>query len=212
MVRAILDGRKTMTRRIVKPQPVIEVKTIYTAKDGCFEITRGGARRHIFTTPFRPGQTLWVRETFKDVSAFLGWDKVGGKCPEGCGAITYRADGEIRQYSILLKEPERLNLSDIPAAEKLSWKPSIHMPRWASRITLEVTGVRVERVQEISDSDVHAEGIPDSLVEEWRRWLHPNDAPGHAFGVFWDLLNAKRGYLWGSNPWVWIVEFKRVTG
>ena len=103
------------------------------------------------------------------------------------------------------------------------WRPSIHMPRWASGITLEITGVRVEQVQDISIDDAYAEGITEEqAVECW--YDGPN--PDFAFSVLWDSINAKRGYPWSAdelpdnwpegkplygNPWVWVVEFKRVN-
>ena len=89
-----------------------------------------------------------------------------------------------------------------PQFEGCRWKPSIHMPKWAARIWLEVTGVRVERVQDISEEDAIAEGIPRGAVQYC----------GHAIRLFrdlWDSINAKRGYPWEVNPWVWVVEFKR---
>jgi len=88
------------------------------------------------------------------------------------------------------------------------WKPSIHMPRWASRITLEVTGVRVERVQAITEADAEAEGIafmrdiPDADETLTAKVL---------FEILWESINAKRGYGWDVNPWVWVVEFRRVA-
>lgn len=99
------------------------------------------------------------------------------------------------------------------------WKPSIHMPRWASRITLEVTDVRVERVQDISEQDALAEGV-DMETEHGSLCINIEDASyssnlvyGSAiktvFRKLWDSINLKRGYGWDINPWVWVVEFKR---
>lgn len=87
------------------------------------------------------------------------------------------------------------------------WKPSIHMPRWASRITLEVAGVRVERVQDITDADALAEGCIGK-----RQLMHVETEATHrsSFSVLWDSINAARGYSWASNPWVWVVAFRRV--
>ena len=90
--------------------------------------------------------------------------------------------------------------------------PSIHMPRWASRITLEVTDVRVERVQDIGKDgsiarDILAEGIPQSAIDIQHKWFHPDDSPAIAFSQLWDSTNAKRGFDWESNPWVWVVGF-----
>jgi len=93
-------------------------------------------------------------------------------------------------------------------AESKNWIPSIFMPRWASRLTLEVTGVRVERVQDISEEDAETEGVEPPM-------LHPDDPANldvarGAFADLWDAINAKRGYGWASNPWVWVVTFTRV--
>ena len=167
MVRAILDGRKTMTRRVVKKQHIPFVANIL----GGF---LDGNWKH---NPFpygRPGDRLWVRETFS----------------YGANGYYFRSD---------VKQPETV---------KYAWKPSIHMPRVASRITLEVTGVRVERVQEITEDDAKAEGC-DPLVESdgsvtcGRRKT--------VFAKLWDSINSKRGFGWDKNPWVWVIEFKKIN-
>lgn len=95
------------------------------------------------------------------------------------------------------------NLQDY---EKLTWKPSIHMPRWASRITLEVTGVRVERVRDITEDDARAEGANQDPIDG------PEQGGSYKLGFWdiWDSINAKRGFGWEVNPWVWVYEFKRV--
>ena len=89
------------------------------------------------------------------------------------------------------------------------WKPSIHMPRWACRLVLEVTAIRVERLQEISESDAFAEGIRS--FQEARGVLRDDWHPRKAYAELWDSLNAKRGFGWAVNPWVWVIEFKRTT-
>lgn len=173
MVRAILDGRKTQTRRVVtNARP-------YTATDNGIDIlwATGSLR-----CPYgQPGDRLWVRETW---------------ClrPEGYG---YRADNN-------------------PDNNPLKWGPSIHMPRWASRITLEVTGVRVERVQDISEEDARAEGIRATRLSHGSVVYHTDSYPtpniyGSAqerFVNLWHSINTPRGYPWESNPWVWVVAFK----
>lgn len=85
--------------------------------------------------------------------------------------------------------------------------PSIHMPRWASRLTLEITGARVERVQEIGEADAKAEGIRDLLTRPDTVTVKPATA---CFIRLWDSINATRSFGWDANPWVWVVEFKRV--
>ena len=125
-----------------------------------------------------PGDRLWVRETFYS----------NGMC-KNTMSCHYRAT-----YNGLFT----------PDTVPWKWTPSIFMPRWASRITLEITGVRVERVQDISEEDARAEGIPDEYRAGHRIYYRPR------FKTLWDSINAKRGFGWDSNPWVWVVEFKRV--
>lgn len=183
MVKAILDGRKTQTRRILKPQP----KGVVVSKpnfDGLFSEANDPVTRYFACHHGQPGDKLWVRETRADT------------CAEGVSKIPwYRADylghGEID-----------------PPPGGIKWKPSIFMPRWASRITLEIVSVRVEKVQEIRCEDALAEGV--SLEGE----LFPNvDSAWKAhkrFRFLWDSINAKRGYGWEKNPWVWAIEFKKL--
>jgi hypothetical protein len=93
------------------------------------------------------------------------------------------------------------------------WKPSIFCKRIHSRITLEITEVRVQRLHEIGKDgrhakDVLAEGITDAQIEHWRKWLHPDDAPAHTYGVLWNSINGVGS--WDNNPWVWAITFKRL--
>lgn len=164
MVRAILEGEKTQTRRIAR----LNASGRVAWKGHNWHCDDPESR---LACPYgQPGDRLWVRETWADTMS---------DPPEA----VYRADGE-RHPSSFLK-----------------WKPSIFMPRWASRITLEVTGVRVERLQEISKADVIAEGI-DGLSDIHAGWHQP-------YAQLWDSINAKRA-PWSSNPLVWVIEFKRV--
>ena len=98
--------------------------------------------------------------------------------------------------------------------DSLKWRPSIHMPRWASRITLEVLSVRVERVQDISEEEAKAEGCVNDVKLLYGQMAGPIDYIGlyatERFETLWDSINAKRGYSWDLNPWVWCVDFKRV--
>lgn len=167
MVRAILSGIKTQTRRVLKPQPS------FVNQCGIPFYPDGKGPVDYRDCPYgQPGDRLWVRET---------WMK-----PEG-GALDYRAKWTPRD--------ER----KMPVHEK--WRPSIFMPRWASRITLGITDVRVERLQMITDSDSLAEGaghLYDAEVE----------CPRAGFARLWDSINAKRGCGWNTNPWVWVVKFE----
>ena len=199
MVQAILDGRKTQTRRVIKPQPVKDdtfegpywYEPTVVNKDG--ELGPGKPVFGISSTdgewgiksPYQPGDILWVRETFCEVPYEHNHVPIKG------GYITipkyaYKADSE-RDYTGI-------------------WKPSIHMPREAARIFLRVKTVRVERLQDITEEDAIAEGMSKTLVDG----VVFISAKGN-FHVFWDSLNIKRGYGWNTNPWVWVIEFERIN-
>lgn len=167
MVRAILDGRKTQTRRVVK-------------FDWC-----GSANGLLHQASFDPaykcpygkvGDRLWVRET---------WAKLLS------GRIWYRADGH--------------SINDG------GWRPSIHMPRWASRITLEITGVWVERLQAIGQNDAFREGVRRAADGRWFNYAPDGPTHNSARGSFislWESINGPGS--WDANPWVWVIEFKRI--
>lgn len=200
MVRAILEGRKTQTRRVVKPQPEWVVdgkpllpKTVHVLKGNDIVAIDGPednpAKKFCQRIPCPygvPGDRLWVRETW-------------GSCTtNGTVCSGYRAD--------VAHRPE------IEAGVD-RWRPSIHMPRWASRLLLEVKAVRVERLREISQDDAQREGMRGPLIDpELDRIVNQiGRTPRECFGFLWDSINAKRGHSWESNPWVWVVEFERVT-
>ena len=186
MVRAILDGRKTQTRRVVKPQPPHDFGPWNNAT------TRSGGNED-FGCPFgRLGDRLWVRETFfiDDYRYFRCALPKNRPSDVDYRNYYFRADGECCEQ--------------VPECECASvgspWKPSIHMPRWACRLLLDVKSVRVERLQEINGIDALAEGITrEDGVAPWR-----------LFKRLWDSINEKRGYGWGTNPWVWVIEFQFV--
>jgi hypothetical protein len=200
MVRALLDGSKTQTRRIVKP---------FEARPSAADLPDDVAYLPDFTCyrstcPYgQPGDRLWVRET---------WANVGTMDP---GLTVYRAD-----YPACVPK----EYQNVPPAESITWKPSIHMFRKASRITLEVTGVRVERLQDISEADAVAEGV--RISSQARRSdtcygiyecqmpdgkTHFNDSSYDLYRILWEQINGREGPTsWAANPWVWVVEFKRV--
>ncbi|HDR9277157.1 TPA: hypothetical protein QDB24_005294 [Burkholderia vietnamiensis] len=197
MVRAILEGRKTQTRRVVKPAGAHHLFQ-FRGKDearGADEPTGEWAwcsaehvvSDHIHCPYGKPGDRLWVRETH------LAWWKLDEANPAGPRVFShvaaYAADGY-----------------ELESGEK--WIPSIHMLRAASRITLEITGVRVERLQAISWNDAIAEGIKDPRRAAVR--IDPIDGTVAQFRQLWDGLNAARGQGWDANPWVWVIEFRRI--
>lgn len=232
MVRAILEGRKTMTRRVVKPQPDTSLTFGDTLKMWTYD-PHGKpwmalAWRDTFTFPGedlagaaffpygQPGDLLWVRETFALFGDAGGrWFKAG--IPKyNCGKPTGWVDF-----------PYKLDSTFDPPSD-LKWRPSIFMPRWASRLTLRVTNVRVERLQDISEDDAKAEGIdhnwlgsiescPEEYQDEWCNYLASIDgfpcySAQESFMTLWQSINAKRpGCAWDDNPWVWVVEFERVN-
>lgn len=207
MVRAILDGRKTQTRRVMNPQPVPDphatgkhwwecaaVRSMVEVEDW-MQDPRDPSQCYFFCPYGRPSDRLWVREA---------WRCHGGREYEyqrNRNAVIYRADDDgSTRY-------DRTH----------DWRNALFMPRWASRLLLEVVSVRVERVQEITPHDVIDEGFDDpSWWREFRnsdgRELIREDSALIAFEDTWNDLNAKRGYGWASNPWVWVIEFRRVEG
>lgn len=202
LISKILDGAKTQTRRVIKPQPDKHT-IIYIHDIGARE------KRLALKCPYgQVGDRLWVREKA------LYWD--GGAA--GISSVVYTDDPEISQ---LLEDNNRLlmarTLSNIEAGEnvvgKWVWKPSIHMYREDSRITLEITGIRVERLQEITVDGCVAEGYPLGEIIDSLNLKQLEIAIAMRIGWYrtlWDSLNAKRGYSWESNPWVWVIEFKKV--
>lgn len=177
MVRALLDGRKTQTRRIVKPQPRYDIVQC-EGGIGFYEKTPNptSSGYSVFGCPYGvPGDRLWVRETWRP-------SQVDGVAwyAETCGDESHHR-----------------------------WRPSIHMPRWASRITLEITGVRVERVQSISREDAIAEGCDEESLGS-QHCIDGMPAPCVWYMDLWNSLNAARGFGWDANPWCWVLEFRRV--
>ena len=170
MVRAILEGRKTQTRRVIKNK---EFQDWVNMKFSDEFIKNPENLWHKLGPYGQPGDRLWVRETW---------------CLSGKpGIALYRADQQ---------------------CEVAQWKPSIHMPRWASRISLEIVNIRGERLQEITADECIREGILRSdlpTVEEradYDKWQ---------FSQLWDSINLVRGFGWAANPWIWVIEFKPIN-
>ena len=209
MVRAILEGKKTQTRRTVKGWPNAGTSEwqLLGFSDGVAAFRSAGERIEI-KAPYSVGTRLWVRET---------WG-VGTRPDPGDGwvdGIEYRADVEYiadpsRDFLRLhrVETPPGVYLGDI----RPGWRPSIHMPRWASRISLLVTDVRCQRLQDITEEDARAEG-----AEPWPFDPEQPMTSGElgaacpyrgGFAVLWDDINTDRGFTWYSNPWVWAYTFE----
>ena len=208
MVRAILEGRKTQTRRVIKG---LGSKL---GDEYCTELRNGEIVETATLCPYgTAGDYLWVRETWRLASV---------------NASILDAQFWTVQFknfaALPHPQPKRELFAPLAAKDTFTpgrtgiefgkWRPSIFLPRWASRITIEVMSVRVERVQDISERDAIAEGI-----DEWEEMFRcgPDNNPCWtrdavaAYRWLWDSINAKRGYGWDVNPWVWVIEFKQVT-
>ena len=216
MVRAILAGNKTQTRRALKIQPldVLPMNGDLTGKEWIGLKQKDPPKGLMFKCKYgEPGDRLWVRETHY---LFGQWGKNGvsksGK--QKWKFVTYREQGA--------KYQEEPPASVCKLKEHIGWfkRPSIHMPRWASRINLEIIGIRVERLQDISEEDARAEGasrtlwyFPNPKDEDSGINLHPYGLQisyRSGFATLWDSINTERGFGWNVNPWVWVVEFRRV--
>lgn len=196
MVNAILQGRKTQTRRVVASKFLGECVCQSVGpplSSGCkYQCEPGHPFQHppaAESCPHgKPGDRLWVREN---------WTRA--ECDNGNELIVYQADRTVSDVYQLGDGPKSLNgfldwRWNDETNGRLKWRPSIFMPRWASRITLELTAVRVERLLEISEEDKLAEGAT-------------HETP---FGTVWRKINTKPGIRWDDNPWVWVESFKRI--
>ena len=196
LVHAILEGKKTQTRRLVAmPRKRDSFVMLdhgkgfwpYQSDDGESEVCSDGCE-HRYSSPFgMPGDRLYVRETWQHANFPLG--------PYSDGTpVFYRAD--------YLDDPHGPDGEKSPEGKYRHWSPAIHMPKAAARIWLEVTGVRVERLQAISEADAKAEGIDAGKYHG----LHPR-AYSHGFSELWETTGGD----WAANPWVWVIDFKRLT-
>ncbi|HHT1002346.1 TPA: hypothetical protein ACTYAX_004235 [Enterobacter hormaechei] len=210
MVRAILDGRKTQTRRIIKDctvgrDPISKFIQVGKKFIGCYpedvpELIRECCPYGV------PGDRIWVRETFQgplfDFEQMEAYQEDSSKFkkPEFC---VYKADGK--------PAPEFFEADD---NLHCGWRPSIHMPRWASRITLEITGVRVEQLKSISEEEARSEGVARLREGFWKHyqpgWTQHQLSARGSFATLWDSIYGFGD--WDRNPWVWVVEFKRIEG
>lgn len=206
MVRAIIEGRKTQTRRIVKPQPVpcyrhngdvepavYESNGSWYANDQEANYSSHDTQYKLMNPPFQPGDLLWVRETFLiETSGCYRYDAEGlspGEFPEWLqrgSQVHYKSTTDLKSLGL--------------------WKPSIHMPRWASRITLKVTSVRVERLNEISHSDIIAEGTESSQPGYYTCSNGAKYTDYQEYEQLWESIYGEGS--WSANPWVWVIEFE----
>lgn len=222
MVRALLDGTKTQTRRVCKPAQAANLSYVTGIQDprdfgqrplevrgsGWFGDEDGEVQ---FRSPYgRPGDRLWVREAWQ----YADWTEEGlpfvGYSADGAKQIAHYvqndSDGWGERLQNIWAELSRIeNYAIDGRAADRHWRPSIHMPRWASRILLEIVSVRVERLQDISEADAIAEGCsgyrPD---DDPFRDVEPRDE----YRELWESINGAGS--WDANPWVWVVEFRRI--
>lgn len=194
MVRAILEGRKTVTRRAINPQPFIDASGNFCWNGRNYGQTFEGPRSSALASPIpcsktkrvacpygKPGDQLWVRET-----CFINGPDKGAE-------VIYKAD------PLPNWEGEEADIR---------WRPSIHMPRWASRIQLEITAARVERLQDIIEEQAKAEGATCELAEIDSVRLGAASTYRAGFQRLWQSINGPES--WDANPWVWVVEFHRI--
>ncbi|PXV60708.1 hypothetical protein SAMN04487785_102436 [Dyella jiangningensis] len=217
MVRAVLEGRKTVTRRIVKHIPWLPGRNPHFSQAmpfvnaGEWRIAGSEEMTHGFRCPYgQPGDRLWVRETFKPIAS--------GEVKNGYGEVrygyAYQADSSRRWNA----RPTTIHdLTGQPSKgpmqfQQRPWRSPATMPHRASRITLEVTGVRVERLQAIDRAGALAEGIVDMSTPSHTAFGVPGASlaqhPVRAFQLLWDSINGAGS--WDANPWVWAIEFRRI--
>lgn len=197
MVRAILDGRKTQTRRIIKDctvgrDPISKFIQIGKKFIGCYpedvpELIRECCPYGV------PGDRIWVRET---------WAEAGASAPD------------LKLYRANYPAHVPTHYENVPPAEDVRWTPSIHMPRWASRILLEITDVRVEQLKSISEEEARSEGVAQLCEGFWKHyqpgWTQHQLSARGSFATLWESIYGFGE--WDRNPWVWVIEFKRIEG
>lgn len=219
MVRATLDGHKTQTRQVLKPQPK-------------WAIQNEGDKPEIFKNMYGQVDAVWYSPTYypvNDGADFdFDWDAEWVKCPYAPGDILWVretwAEIETPDKTITIYKADRnpLGLGHTHFGYNgkiyhIKWRPSIHMPRSIARLFLLVKNIRTEQLQDITHDDAVAEGVIEWIRNEYKSGSYLDNAmrgaacakPERAFALLWDSLNAKRGHPWSSNPWVWVIEFEQ---
>ena len=181
MIRAILDGRKTITRRVIKPLALERPEWIASQRRWNVVHRPDGLGRLVLCPYGQPGDRLWVKEVWTLWSNATDWY-----------TVSYAAEAEVDGATVTI-HPVKCE-RDLRVLQSRGVKSARFMPREFSRITLEVTGVRVERAQEITDMDARAEGVDCRLT----------------FSALWDTINQARGFGWDMNPWCWCISFRRI--
>lgn len=205
-VRAILEDRKTQTRRVVKPAMVPMVEEVLRVNSHwTFEVLDGQIK-----SPYGyPGDHLWVRETF----ALERFDSEIGEPPFAADRPTlhYPGDGSEWDNEYWMR-PHYRATDPVPGLAygeendpQCKWTPSIFMPRWASRIELEIIKIHAERLQDITNTDAMAEGVRESHFHQRADWRDLD-----RYHALWESINKKNGHGWDTNPLVWVLEFKRI--
>lgn len=215
MVRAILDGEKTCTRRIIKPAPKentplgFVLSSTYSKNEGLFAWGKSelGERICYAKPPYKVGDILYVRETFRWqlIGEFDSW----GDCNWDDEVVEYKASVKafLEEYGEYLDREEY---------ESTRWIPSIHMPKELARIFLKVTSVRAERLKDITDEGCYQEGISSTSFYDEAEHIQIagiglNDSLERAaFGLLWNSTVKEDKYSWEGNPWVWVIGFKRI--
>jgi len=230
MVGAVLDGRKTQMRRVIKPQPIL-LPDGWKWKNTIFH-THGLSE--ILNASCKEGNTRWAQEPWR----VCGWwpgepllieykDGVIRECDSAmpCEETRYaeweelmwiQSTDDCKKAGMVAVEDEAFYWSDgVERDIPTRWRASIYMPRWVSRLALNVVAVRAERLQAISETDAQQSGIDKMLNSNY--WKHCCYAGAYCYGTssakssfskLWDSINARRGFSWHSNPWVWVIEFK----
>jgi len=203
MVQAILDGRKTQTRRVIKlPKGATDLYVawgVFPCYPSKSKIMPEKISDEPLKEPYKPGDVLYVKEawaTHKDFADVFEELLTNG--------YYYKVDA--------------MDMDWVDDCEIVRWRSPIFMPKEAARIFLRVTNVRIERLQDISEDDARAEGMESEEYLEYYEWAVSVAPPGSilptiqsAFAGLWDKLNARRGYGWDTNPWVWVIEFERIS-